>query len=260
MQSASRRLLSALARRILWCALGGRVLSGPFRGMRYSCRSVGSAFCPKIIGTYEMELSEVMSWISGRTFDRVIDICAAEGYYAVGLARMLGCNVHAFETEQDGQHLVAQMARSNHVHRRVSVHGICDPCSLSALLASTAAMPTLMVCDIEGFEGRLLDPVIVPGLSDCFILVEVHEQFVPGVQALLQNRFAMSHEMQFIDARLRQTEDFPAGWVSAVLPDAIKLRLMWEHRAFPMGWFWMRPRKETGHAGAAFQANAGTPP
>ena len=32
------------------------VLGGPFLGLRYPAKSVGSAYCPKIIGTYEEEL------------------------------------------------------------------------------------------------------------------------------------------------------------------------------------------------------------
>lgn len=36
------------------------VLSGPFTGMKYVSQSVGSMWWPKILGTYELELADVI--------------------------------------------------------------------------------------------------------------------------------------------------------------------------------------------------------
>lgn len=36
---------------------GGRVLAGPFAGMRYIRTSQGSALIPKLLGSYEKELA-----------------------------------------------------------------------------------------------------------------------------------------------------------------------------------------------------------
>lgn len=36
------------------------VVAGPFTGMKYPGKSVGSAYCPKLLGTYELELAEVI--------------------------------------------------------------------------------------------------------------------------------------------------------------------------------------------------------
>jgi len=45
--------LTSLTRRRTGC----RVHAGPFKGMRYGLISVGSAYIPKLLGTYERELA-----------------------------------------------------------------------------------------------------------------------------------------------------------------------------------------------------------
>ena len=39
----------------------------------------------------------------------------------------------------------------------------------------------MVVCDVEGYEEYLLDPAIVPSLSNATILVEMHDFVRPGV-------------------------------------------------------------------------------
>src|SRR4051812_22623153 len=98
-------------RRDYWLDRGfvGWVLSGPFEGMHYSDRSVGSAFFPKVLGTYERELHERIRACFQMGVRTVIDVGAAEGYYAVGLAmRIPGVQVVAFETEEAGRVAIDQ--------------------------------------------------------------------------------------------------------------------------------------------------------
>ena len=62
------------------------VLNGPFRGMKYLSRAYCSAVLPKLLGTYECELIPAIDRLARSDADRIVDIGAAEGYYAVGLA------------------------------------------------------------------------------------------------------------------------------------------------------------------------------
>src|SRR4051794_38235977 len=77
-QAATRRL-AELTR--------STVVGGPFEGMSYVGNSHGSAWCPKILGTYEREIRSAVDEIAAREFPNIVNIGAAEGYYAVGLAR-----------------------------------------------------------------------------------------------------------------------------------------------------------------------------
>ena len=68
---------------------GGRVFSGPFKGMQFIDESFENAFIPKILGIYERELHPAVEAAIALTPRLVVDIGTAEGYYAVGIARRL---------------------------------------------------------------------------------------------------------------------------------------------------------------------------
>src|SRR6266446_5569422 len=65
---------------------GGRVPKGPFAGMRYIDNAFGSAYVPKLLGIYERELNDCIERACALSFPLIIDIGAAEGYYAIGMA------------------------------------------------------------------------------------------------------------------------------------------------------------------------------
>src|SRR5438876_11547620 len=67
-------------------AFGCGVSNGSFRGMAYVPEAVGSSLLPKLIGSYEQEITPAIEEMVAKRPPRIIDIGAAEGYYAVGLA------------------------------------------------------------------------------------------------------------------------------------------------------------------------------
>lgn len=64
------------------------VRRGEFAGMRLLDRSVGSAFLPKLVGSYEAKLHPFLRRAATQAWDVVIDGGCAEWYYAVGLAML----------------------------------------------------------------------------------------------------------------------------------------------------------------------------
>eukprot|EP01031_Cornospumella_fuschlensis_P050377 gene50377-61632_t len=130
---------------------GGRVLAGPFVGMRYIEGSVGSAYVPKLLGIYERELNRCVEEACALDVPLIVDIGAAEGYYAVGLAmRNPGAKVVAFEMESEGRALLKEMAEINEVEQRLSIRGRCEPADLQDALFG--AERSIVVCDVEGYE------------------------------------------------------------------------------------------------------------
>jgi hypothetical protein len=53
-------LKTAMSEWLVQCLTRNEVVAGPFTGMKYPGKSVGSAYCPKLLGTYELELAEVI--------------------------------------------------------------------------------------------------------------------------------------------------------------------------------------------------------
>src|SRR5256885_1693545 len=60
------------------------IISGPFAGIRYPETRRIAALVPKLCGTFERELVPVLEQIKTRTYSTIIDIGAAEGFYAIG--------------------------------------------------------------------------------------------------------------------------------------------------------------------------------
>jgi hypothetical protein len=166
------------------------VRSGPFKGMRYLPESKGSSLLPKLLGSYESVLHAALEELLGERYDNIINIGCAEGYYAVGLARLCGGTpVIAFDSDPQAQMLCAETARLNGVLEQVQIRGTCDPDSLSTIIRHR----TLIMCDCEGDERRLLDPALVPNLKNCDLVVELHPFLDPAIPDLIAGRFQNTH-------------------------------------------------------------------
>lgn len=215
-------------------ARGAGVLhTGPFAGMAYPERASEGARLPRMMGHYEASLAPVIEAIIARAYPLVIDVGAAEGYYAVGLARrMPGSRVLAHDGDPVAQTRCQRLAAANGVQDRVTVGGVLG----HADFAICRAGDTVIICDIEGAEADLLDPERAPGLRDADLLVEVHEGMRPGTLRLLQDRFAATHHVTRIDRRL--DDSALPGWAHD-LSDMDRLLLLWEWRSSPTPWLWM---------------------
>ena len=131
------------------------VVGGPFKGMRYHGKAVCGAAAPKIMGVYECELAPFLLRWSAIPFQHIINVGAAEGYYAVGCATLWPqATVTAFESSEEGRTLLARNVELNRMQSRVKIMGHCGQEQLQA--AISMAQPSLVIVDVEGAEGQLL--------------------------------------------------------------------------------------------------------
>ena len=232
------------------CRCADRVRLGPFVGMRYIGNSIGSAYLPKLLGTYERELVTVIEERCAAGPGLIIDLGAAEGYYAVGLAlRNPQARVVAFERLKTGRTALRKMAKLNGVAGQIEVRGCCEPVDLQAVLESGKDALTrvsnprpFIVCDVEGDEQSLLDPSAIPNLQSASILVETHEFIRPGITQELRNRFAPTHRIELIWQTLRSRADFPFSCLGTrLIPKAYLDWAVSEWRPIRMCWLWMKP-------------------
>jgi hypothetical protein len=221
---------------------GWHVRGGPFRQMRYVRESVCSTLAPKLLGTYECELNDWMELLIARQFRRVLNIGAAEGYYAVGFARRNpGTQVVAFEADVSGRALIAELATLNGVNNRVQVVGHCSTELLGHHLTSDD--DPLLIVDIEGGEIDLLDPTKLPALRRCPMLIELHEHQQPAAD-ILRARFMHSHTIAERWTRTRDLNDLPMSLrlAARVLGHARLVNTLAEQRPGVMRWFLCEPR------------------
>lgn len=206
----------------LWVArrvadeLGLTVRSGPFAGLRYVERAVGAphlADClpAKLLGSYELELHPAIERVIEAGYSTIVNVGAADGYYAVGLAlRAPKARVHAFEVDDGRRELCEDIARLNGVAERIDIGGACDPEWLAALEDDC-----LLVMDCEGCEVGLLGPEQAANLSRSTLIVELHD-FIDPRSSDVAERFRGTHEVELVDASPRHSGEFPEldflGW------------------------------------------------
>ncbi len=217
-------------------ACGFSVQGGPFFGMAYLDVPLGRQLVPKLLGSYELELHPILYSAPARRYRSVVNIGCGEGYYAVGLARMLsGVTVHAFDSDARARQLCRRLAEINKVADRIVIGATCTAALLGAVLANM----TLLICDCEGCEVELLDPAKVPGLAHCDILVELHDLDDPRISEAVIQRFRATHDVQFIDHAGRDPGRYS---ILRGLGQIDQFLALWEGRAGPTPWAFMRRR------------------
>jgi ribosomal protein L11 methylase PrmA len=166
----------------------------------------------------------------------VIDVGCAEGYYAVGLARMMpAVTVHAYDIDERARAACTELAAKNDVSERVIVGGEFAPDGFEAF----AGRRVLVLVDAEGAEVDILQPALSPALAGMNVIVETHDLFRHGAMATMVERFSPTHDIVRVDQQPK-TLDMP-DWLKA-LPHLDQLLAVWEWRFRPTPWLVMTPR------------------
>ena len=234
------RLLAIWRSKLIERELIGRhgltIQNGPFAGMVFREQSAEGCLAAKLLGCYEAPLHGFLTEVTGTVFEDIIDIGAAEGYYAVGLARRTaGTRVHAYDINPVAQAAVRELAALNGVVDRITVGGEFR----GEDFALYAGRRTLVVVDIEGAEDALLRPDLYPALRGMTVLVECHDVFKPGLCDALADRFRDSHRVRRIEESL-SAPALPEWFGQTTHLD--RLLSSWEWRSGPTPWLLMRPR------------------
>jgi len=212
------------------------VQSGPFAGMTYVSEAICSSLVPKLLGSYEAELHDVLAQILTRDYETVIDVGCAEGYYAVGLALGLPrARVHAFDIDARARELCAKLAQANKVAERVIIEDECDHERLNSLIRGR----TLIVCDCEGCELHLLDPKLAPEIKKSDLLVELHDMIDPNITPTILSRFAATHEITLVDIEERDPSAFP---ILRNFDRLTQRTAVAEFRDTPMQWVYLQAK------------------
>jgi hypothetical protein len=218
----------------------GAVVSGPFAGMKFDNKQFD---LPKILGTYEIELHEVFDRLKDRNFQKVIDIGAAEGYYAVGtMLWATNCSVVAYEANSTYHESIRYLAKANKVESRLDLRGVCDEESLNRL--GSQLSQAFVIVDVEGYEKILLNPEKIPALRTATILVEVHDCFVEGCTETIINRFRDSHEISSFKSRDRSVSEYPvsSSFAKRSFMQTTVIKAIGDGRAEPNGWLLLEPK------------------
>ena len=219
------------------------VLSGPFKELIYYNKSVWGLITSKWIGSYEEELHSVLSKIIRIGYLRIIDVGAAEGYYAVGLAKTCpSSKVLAFDIDPIARLRMKQLRDLN----SISNLEISSYCSHEILSDSILPELTLLICDIEGYEYELLDLDKVSKLAKTDILVEIHgfeELSSCSVKHEISARFASTHNIVEFQVTQRDPQKYSQTIQNLqTIPLALIEKAMEEHRFKSQEWLWLEAK------------------
>lgn len=204
--------------------------------MTYLSNATEGALIPRLLGVYESELHPYLHAFASEGLDSVIDVGCAEGYYAVGLARLMPqVVVHAFDIDEAARTACAELAARNGVQDRVRIGGEFPPDGFQAF----AGQRVLVMVDCEGAELDVLRPDLSPALAQMSLIVETHDVYRRGACAEIIRRFQPTHEIIKV-VQQGKVFDMPP-WLHE-LAHLDQLLAVWEWRVQPTPWLVMRPK------------------
>lgn len=214
------------------------VLNGPFRGLKYPrLLARGSAIYPKLLGSYESELHELIHTILLKSYHIIIDVGCAEGYYAIGLAKFFPkANIFAYDTDIEARRLCLEMGRVNHIpDNLLHILPYCSAEDLNKIDFEQGG--GLIISDCEGFERYLFNISNVNNLKNCDLLIEVHDCIDINISSYLKKLFQASHLLKIIksvdDIEKAKVYDFGIK----DLPIHVK-EILFRERVGIMEWFY----------------------
>ncbi|MFN3890550.1 MAG: hypothetical protein ACK4MV_09140 [Beijerinckiaceae bacterium] len=235
-----RRTLAAHFEQSFGCV----VKYGPFAGLRLSPDSWWgrSDRAGMLLGFYEREVLETLA-TKPEGFRTLIDIGAADGYYAIGgLVSGLFDKAECFESSEQGRRVIEQSAAINGVSDAIRIHGVAardfyksvDPQMLKG---------SVVLSDIEGGEFDIFDEEALFALRECMIVIELHE-FMRGQKGVDELEDLKRRASNWFDVRLLSTaaRDLSGYPELEHMTDSDRWLMCSESRPRLMSWLALRPK------------------
>lgn len=217
------------------------VKNGPFSSMKLLRINNGfDSILPKLFGTYEFEIHQIVNQIIKNRHDYIINIGCAEGYYLVGFAlKIPTCQLIGFESEVCNQEFCRQNSILNSVSDRIKIMGYADE---SSILGLESHQNMLFFSDCEGAELDVFTDKVIQKFRNSDFLIETHDCFRPGMTEQLIRRFTSTHYIQIVDFI---TNDKRAEFSKTTLPlsKIEKYYLVEERREKNNGWIYCVAKK-----------------
>ncbi len=220
---------------------GRTIQNGPFAGMCYLPNAAEGALAARLLGSYESEIHPHLMAFVADGLDEVVDIGSAEGYYAVGLARLMPkATIYAHDTDPRARSLCTELASLNNVADRIRVEAEFAGADFERFVGRRC----LFIVDIEGAERELLDPDRWPALRFLSLIVETHPGAAPGITEALVERFRPTHDFEVVRQSAKTTP--VPEWLQE-LGHLDSLLAVWEWRSHPTPWLVLRPSRAKMH-------------
>jgi hypothetical protein len=217
-------------RKYLRKKLEGKVYAGPYQGMTFPQAPGIDCYEAKLLGIYERELFHIITKLHHMDLQSLTVIGAAEGYHAIGLARLTGLTPLCFEEKDAAAQNLTQLAHENQVNfslnKRFTTNTQIDQ------------LPGLIFMDIEGAEDHILSKQRMTKWKQHHLMVEIHGSDI--LESLIQRSQGLFDPL-WIECKPRTVDDYPFS-----IPLKNFLKRWWnvpvqEWRSDSIGWLILTP-------------------
>ena len=212
------------------------VQNGPFKGMIYDCENYWGNIYPKLLGSYESELHDIINSLIKINFDNIINVGSAEGYFTIGFA--LKSNVHeiiAVDPFRISKKEINSLIRKNNITKKINFKYWVSNKRLSNWIKTK----TLIIMDCEGSEAGYLKSTSLTNFHKAHILCEIHDfSDHPNIGSDLIKRFNKTHHIKIIRQEKRQFHEYRTV---ENFSENEMIKLLDEHRPKNNYWIFFEP-------------------
>jgi hypothetical protein len=190
----------------------------------------------KLLGLYEKELEPALQRVLRARPDVIVNIGCAEGFYAVGLARLIpNVKVSAYDIDERARQICKITRRLNGVNGPFEVRGYCSAEELQTI--TQAAKRPFVLVDCEGGERELLLSTNYD-YANAAMLIECHDFIDGNITRELIEKFSKTHTIELIEQG--EKNPFTSGVTKGWSEDDLWL-VVSERRPEAMHWLSLSP-------------------
>ena len=222
---------------------GYKVAYGELKGMKLGKNNFWSKndLITHILGVYEGHILSQLILFSKQSESVFIDIGAADGYFAVGMAYgNYFKKIHAFEIENSARENIKKNAENNFCSDKIEIYKEANYNSLKKIIEDYKS--AVILIDIEGGEFELLNNEVINLFRNCNLIIELHpSQVADG--ALKQQRLLDSCK-NFFEISLVKRETYNPNKFEELdkFSDEERLIAFGEGRENNMNWLILTPK------------------
>jgi len=171
-----------------------QVMTGPFKGMKYSKAKAAGDLLPQLIGTYESELIPFINSIKKNSYEKIINIGAGDGYYSIGFSLIYPkTKVFAYEINTEVYEFLIENVEFNKKNNQI----YCFNSEVNEDIKKIESKERVLVfSDCEGGEFQIFSEDVLSNLVNSDLIIEIHSNNFNKTS--IEKNLSKSHEVQRI--------------------------------------------------------------
>jgi len=226
----------------LRCLYGETVEYGPFKGMKLGSKVWWSQYdvITKLLGVYEEHIVEQLGCFYSTSTVPFVDIGAADGYFAVGVAKLDWAEkVFAFEISPVARSILEGNAISNSCANKIDIQSEATLDNIADIIHTYPGVFVLV--DIEGAEYDLFNHDLLKLLKHSTIIIELHPRKIKD--GWLKQTKLLEEAAQFFKTEILVRESYSPNIFKELseFSDDDRLLALSEGRKASAQWLLLRP-------------------